>query len=99
MCWKLIQEGPYQPFHQLTYASPSTAVGCFAGTRSAEPATASQNQAAGEWGAVPSWLPVITTVIEALEPFQEASRAVTQAIMNRHPEQFPPEIPQVEQPL
>ena len=94
MCWKLIPEGPYQPFHQLTYASPAAALGCFAGKASVGSATAQDDQAAGKWEAVPSWLPVITTVIEALEPFQEASRAVTQAIMNKHPEQFPDESQQ-----
>ena len=89
MCWQLIPQGPYQPFHDLTYASSAAPLGCFSGTRridsqaSAEPATEKDKAQS-----VPSWFPVIETVIEALDPFEEASLAVSQALQNKHPEHF-----------
>ena len=90
MCWQLIPEGRYQPFHQITYVSPAAALECWHGTRrsgsqaSVEPNNAQQDQAQS----APPWLPVIQTVIEALEPFEEACIAVSQAIQDKHPEQF-----------
>ena len=84
MRWQLISEGPYSPFHDLTFASPLAAVGCFLG----KPTAASTTAQSEDPTSVPSWLPVVTTVIEALEPFQEASRAVSRPIQEKHPEQF-----------
>ena len=40
MRWQVIPEGPYHPFHDLTYLSPVAAVGCFAGKAIAGPGTA-----------------------------------------------------------
>ena len=84
MCWQLIRQGPYQPFHDLTFASSAASLGCFASKACAQPATAKDDEAQS-W---PVWLPVIQTVIEALEPFEEACLAVSQAIQDKHPEQF-----------
>ncbi len=88
MCWKLIPDGSYQPLHDITYASPLAAIACFNGKSSAEPSTVKNDLGQS----VPSWLPVIETVMEALYPFEEASLAVSQALQDNHPESFP-ELP------
>ena len=84
MRWKLIPEGPYRPFHSLTFESPLAAVGAFGAKPAVEPCSAQDDQGRS----VPPWLPVINTVIKALEPFHEAGLAVSDAIQNLHPELF-----------
>ena len=84
MCWQLIPEGPYHPFHDITYASPAAAVGCFGKQATAASPTAEADQDQS----VPSWVPVIQTVIETLGPFEEASLAVSEALQRNFPESF-----------
>ena len=85
MCWKLIPEGPYRPFHQLTFESPLAAAGCFGAKPAAAPAATQDGQAQNG----PSWYPVIQVVIDALNPFEEACVAVSQALVDHFPQSFP----------
>ena len=86
MAWRLIPDGPYTPFHDLTYASPTAALGCLGAKPDVEPTTSHDDQGRS----VPSWYPTVKTVMETLGLFEGAREAVANALHGNFPEDFAP---------